>query len=297
MRSTQRNGLWRWFPFIRWARPSAGTLRRDAWAGLSVGLVLIPQAIAYATLAGMPPHTGLYAALLPAIVGSLWGSSQLLAVGPVALTSLLVYGSLAPMASPASAQWVSLAIWLALYSGLFQFLLGVCRLGRLADLVSQPVIHGFINAAALIIIFSQLPDLFGIRGMSMEQIAGMAGKNAAPAPGVFLSAGFGVVAVLLLVLSRRLFPRLPGILIVSIFAILASWWIGFEEAGGAVVGTLPSGLPRLSLPPAISFEQHQALWPAAFVLALISFTEAMSSCRTLSRKQQAPWDENQELIG
>ena len=137
----------RFFPFLLWPRLTFATLRSDAWAGLSVGLVLIPQALAYATLAGMPPQMGLYAALLPSVIGALWGSSALLAVGPVALTSLLTFGSLAPLAVPGSAQWVTLAIWLALYAGLIQFLLGALRLGQVATLVSQPVIVGFINAA------------------------------------------------------------------------------------------------------------------------------------------------------
>jgi sulfate permease, SulP family len=289
--------LSRWLPFVSWPRPSVGTLMRDAWAGISVGLVLVPQAIAYATLAGMPPQTGLYAALLPAIVGALWGSSQLLAVGPVALTSLLVFGSLSPMATPASPQWVALAIWLALYAGLFQFLLGACRLGRIADLVSQPVIHGFINAAALIIIISQLPDLLGIRGMSATRIVEIATGKAHLPSGMLMTTSFGLAAALLLTLCKRILPRFPGMLFVSVAAIVASWYVGYESAGARVVGYLPSGLPEIALPPAITFHQHQALWPTAFVLALISFTEAMSSCRILARKQQTPWDENQELVG
>lgn len=290
--------LLRWLPFLAWPRPSAGSLARDAWAGLSVGLILIPQAIAYATLAGMPPETGLYAALLPAIVGALWGSSQLLAVGPVALTSLLVFGSLSPMAAPGSGQWVALGVWLAVYAGVFQFLLGAFRLGRVADLVSQPVIHGFINAAALIIIVSQLPDLLGVRGVPVSQWLALAAGTTVPLPpGAAIASAFGIAAVVLLVLFKRLMPRFPGILAVSLLAIAASWQLGYEALGGAVIGHLPSGLPALSLPPAITFEQHQALWPAAFILALVSFTEAMSSCRTLARKQQKPWDENQELIG
>lgn len=289
--------LSRLLPFFRWPRPSRSTLLQDAWAGLSVGLVLIPQAIAYATLAGMPPHTGLYAALLPAIVGALWGSSQLLAVGPVALTSLLTFGSLSPLASPGSDAWVALAIWLALYSGLFQLLLGVFRLGRLVELVSQPVIQGFINAAALIIIFSQLPDLFGLGGKTAGQIRDMAASASSLPPGVLLATGFGLTAMGMLAALKRFFPRFPGMLFVCAFAIAASWWTGYSDAGGAVVGQLPSGLPLLAIPPEISFDQHRALLPLAFILALVSFTEAMSSCRTLARKQQVPWDENQELIG
>lgn len=292
-----RSRLLRWLPFLRWPRPSTATLARDAWAGLSVGLVLIPQAIAYATLAGMPPETGLYAALLPAVIGALWGSSQLLAVGPVALTSLLVFGSLSPMAVPGSGQWVALAIWLAVYSGLFQFLLGAFRLGRVADLVSQPVIHGFINAAALIIIASQLPDLFGLHGMPSGQWRSLASGSAELPAGALISSLFGIAAVLLLVLFKRLLPRFPGILAVSALAIAAAWQLDYQALGGAVIEHLPAGLPALALPPAISLEQHRALWPAAFVLALVSFTEAMSSCRTLARRQQTPWNENQELIG
>ena len=110
----------------------------------------------------MPPETGLYAALLPAVVGILWGSSPLLGVGPVALTSLLVFGSLAPLAPPGTGSWVVLAIWLSLYAGAIQLLLGVYRLGRIANVVSQPVIVGFINAAAILIMVSQLPALLGV---------------------------------------------------------------------------------------------------------------------------------------
>ena len=151
-------------PFLQWPRPTGPALRKDAVAGITVGLVLIPQAIAYATLAGMPPITGLYAALLPGIIGILWGSSSLLAVGPVALTSLLTYAALAPMAEPESPHWVTLAIWLALYAGVIQFLLGALRLGVIANFVSNAVITGFLNAAALIILVSQLPALLGLSG-------------------------------------------------------------------------------------------------------------------------------------
>lgn len=285
----------RFFPFLRWHRPTAASLRQDIWAGTSVGLVLIPQALAYASLAGMPPHTGLYAALLPSVIGILWGSSPLLAVGPVALTSILIFGSLSSLAAPGGAAWVALAIWLSLYSGLIQFLLGAFRMGKAAYLVSQPVVTGFINAAAVIIILSQLPQLLGIGRAG--GLAGMAERLLSPSPGTLIAAAFGCGALALLLAFKRFFPRLPGILIVTILGIVASRALDYASYGAAIVGKLPAGLPPLLLPPAISFDQHRDLWPAALILAVVSFTEAMSSCRIMARKTSTPWDENQELIG
>lgn len=151
----------RLFPFLKWPQPTRREVRADVIAGMTVGLVLIPQSLAYAQLAGMPPVTGLYAALLPGIVGALFGSSSLLAVGPVALTSLLTFAALKPLAETGSSEWISMAIWLALYSGVMQFVMGVFRMGILANLVSNAVVQGFVNAAAVIIIVSQLPSLLG----------------------------------------------------------------------------------------------------------------------------------------
>lgn len=291
--------LRRFFPFLQWRRPDAETLKRDIAAGVTVGLVVIPQSIAYATLAGMPPQTGLYAALLPCVVGILWGSSQLLAVGPVALTSMLTFGSLAPMAVPGSPEWVSLAIWLALYAGLMQFLLGACRLGRIADIVSQPVMQGFINAAALLILLSQLPALTGLDARLFDWPASgwQPLVERLDSVAFLASAGFGLTAVLLLVLGKRYFPRFPSLLAVTLAGILASWLIDYASLGGSVIGAVPAGLPQLHMPAAIGFSSHQNLWPAALIVALISFTEAMSSSRVLARKRRERWDENQELIG
>lgn len=286
----------RYFPFLRWPRPTVASLKSDAWAGISVGLVLIPQAVAYATLAGMPAATGLYAALIPSLVGVLWGSSALLAVGPAALSSLLVFGSLSSMAVPASGQWVALAIWLAIYSGIIQFLLGVFRLGRLANLVSQPVIVGFINAAAIIIMMSQLPTLIGVLDVFGNPLTAFERVASAPSH-MLITTAFGGGALILLALGKRFFPRFPTILLVTILSTVISWAFGYAAAGGEVVGDIAKGLPPLVLPSAISFEHHRDLWSAGLVLALISFTEAMSSCRVLARKRRERWDENQELIG
>ncbi|WP_293776679.1 SulP family inorganic anion transporter [uncultured Oxalicibacterium sp.] len=287
----------RFFPFLRWPRPTLSSLKSDAWAGFSVGLVLIPQAVAYATLAGMPAATGLYASLIPALVGVLWGSSALLAVGPAALSSLLVFGSLTPLAVPASAQWVTLAIWLAIYSGLFQFLLGAFRLGRLSNLVSQPVIIGFINAAALIIMASQIPTLIGIPDLFTRAPSVVLERVTDDPSHVLMTSAFGFGALLMLWATKKFLPRFPGILLVTVLATFLSWLLDYAPAGGEVVGEITKGLPPLVLPGAISFEQHRELWTAGLVLALISFTEAMSSCRVLARKRRERWDENQELIG
>jgi len=293
MQPSQR--LRRYFPFLAWPRPTRHSLKRDVWAGITVGLVLVPQALAYATLAGMPPHTGLYAALLPSIIGMLWGSSPLLAVGPVALTSILVFGSLSSLAAPETGAWIALAIWLALYSGLFQLLLGLFRMGSIANLVSQPVVTGFINAAAVIIMLSQLPQLLGIAFHPQQWSA--PAEFITVSRGTPITAAFGCAAIVLLVLLKRYAPRLPGVLLVTVLGILASRLVDYAARGGAIVGDLPSSLPTLALPPAISFESHRELWLGALILAIVSFTEAMSSCRVIARKQRERWDENQELIG
>lgn len=286
--------LSRFFPFLNWPRPSLSELRADAWAGISVGLIMIPQAIAYATLAGMPPETGLYASLVPSVIGILFGSSPLLSVGPVALTSMLVFGSLTPLSTPGTPHWTTLAIWLAIYSGLIQLALGAFSLGRIANLVSQPVLTGFINAAAVLIIASQIPALIGL---DMEGSWGLILQRALQSESVRVSTLMGLGCMLGMILFKRYLPRWPGILIVTVLAIVASIVTGYQHAGGAVVGQIPSGLPSPSWPAAIPFERHQELWPAALVLALISFTEAMTSCRVIARKRKELWDEDQELIG
>lgn len=296
--SPTRTLLLRLLPFLRWPRPSAQSLRRDAWAGLAVALVLIPQSLAYATLAGMPPVTGLYAALLPAVVGILWGASPLLAVGPVALTSILSFAILQPLATPGGAEWVALSIWLALYSGAIQFLLGALRLGLIANFVSNPLVAGFVNAAAITIILSQLPALFGMAGaVDADWPRRLAAVWHGDARLVATSAAFGFGALALLLLLRRFMPRVPGVLVVCVCGTALSALADFAGSGGAVVGAVPGGLPQFVLPPALGLEQHRALLPAALIVALVSFTEAMSSCRALSQRSGRRWDENQELIG
>jgi SulP family sulfate permease len=155
--------LLRVFPFLAWLpRVTRDNLRVDALAGLTVALVAIPQSLAYAQLAGLPPYYGLYAALIPTILGALFGSSAQLSTGPVALTSLLTAASIAPLAAAGSDQYIAYAISVALLSGLFQLSFGLMRLGVLMNLLSHPVLMGFVNAAAILITLSQVPALFGV---------------------------------------------------------------------------------------------------------------------------------------
>jgi sulfate permease, SulP family len=153
--------LLRLFPFMRWQRPNRDILKADFSAGLAVALVLVPQSMAYAALAGLPPVYGLYASLLPVIVAALWGSSNHLATGPVAVVSLLTATALIPLASPGSGEFIALAIVLAFLVGVIQLSMGLLRMGALVSFISHPVIVGFTNAAALIIGLSQLNKLLG----------------------------------------------------------------------------------------------------------------------------------------
>ncbi len=267
-------------------------------AGITVGLVLIPQALAYAQLAGMPPVTGLYAALMPGVVGALFGSSSLLAVGPVALTSLLTFAALQPLAEPGSSLWVSMAIWLAIYAGLIQLAMGALRMGAAANIISNAVVQGFINAAAVIIILSQLPSLIGFAEVPGDHwLLRMRYAWQVDSDRVLTTAAFGIGSLLTLLLCKRLVPRLPAIVLVCLAGIGISSAIGFAGQGGGVVGHIASGLPALGLPTALTLDQHLALLTPAVVIALISFTEAMSSCRSMSRLTRETWNRNQELIG
>ncbi len=293
-----RRLLRRLFPFVGWLPSiSRASLRDDVVAGVTVALVAIPQSLAYAQLAGVPAYYGLYAAFLPTVVGALWGSSPQLSTGPVALTSLLTAASLTPLARVGSDEFVHGAVLLALLSGLFQVAFGVLRLGRLLNLLSYPVLMGFINAAAIIISLSQLPGLLGVSARHSERFVADTWHVLTNLDLVHeLSLAFGLGALLLLVAFRRLAPRLPGVLIIVAALTTASWWLGYAGQGGRVVGDIPGGLPGFTFP-RLEWGLTIELVPAGFVIALISFMEAMSSGKIAAMRTRLPWDQNQELIG
>ncbi len=287
----------RLLPFLFWPRPDRQAVVRDLLAGIAVSLLAIPQSLAYAQLAGVPAYFGLYAAFIPSIVAVLFGSSPILSSGPVAMTSLLTAASVGLIAPPGSEQFVTYVTLLALLSGLFQIGLGLARAGVLLNLLSHPVLMGFINAAAIIIALSQLSALTGIVVPQTEYfILDIWHVLSRPDRLHGMSLAYGLLSIAMLLLFRRYAPRLPGVLIMVAVLTALSYATAFAEHGGKIVGEIPTGMPSISLP-ALDWPATMALLPAAFVIALISFMEAMSSCKVIAIKTRSRWDENQELIG
>ncbi len=284
------------FPFLGWPAITKESFRADLIAGLTVALVAIPQSLAYAQLAGVPAYFGLYAAFIPTIVGALFGSSRQLSTGPVAMTSLLTAASVAQLAPHGSELFYSYVILLALLSGLFQIAFGMLRMGVMLNFLSHPVLMGFINAAAIIIGLSQLPALVGIPSrQSAHFLVDIWQVINHLDSGHGASVIFGLTALLMLICFKRFAPKWPGVLITVTTLTLASYELGYVNMGGRVVGEIPKGLPSFSVPP---FDWHasMALMSAAFVIALISFMEAMSSSKVIAIKTRVAWDENQELV-
>ncbi|MCW5259709.1 SulP family inorganic anion transporter [Verminephrobacter eiseniae] len=287
------SSLTRWLPFLAWPRPDRQLLKGEFWAGMTVGLLLVPQGVAYAALAGMPLVTGIYASLIPALVAVLFSSSTRLGVGPTALTSLLIGAALTGLAEPGSAQWVALAAWMALLSGLLQLVMGLARFGWLLNLITSPVLSGFTQAAALLILGSQLRSLTGLRATDWGALW------STPSPGLFdlTAAAFGLGSLALLLLARRWRPHFPTAIVVVGAAGASSWALGYADAGGAVVGALPSGLPALYWPGALPWSSFSALVMPVLVVTLVSFLETASSAKVESQRSGVQWDENQDLIG
>jgi SulP family sulfate permease len=221
-----------WLPFLRWLPPTGETLKADLPAGVSVALVLVPQSMAYAQLAGLPAYYGLYAAFLPGILAAMWGSSAQLATGPVAVVSLLTASGLAPYAATGSESFIALAILMAFLVGLIQLGLGLFKLGVVVNFLSHPVIVGFTNAAALIIGLSQLNKLFGVSMGRSEHFV-------QDVWGVLLQVGeihlptllMGVSAFAIMSGLKRFAPRLPGVLVAVAIMTAVSWAVGFEHDG------------------------------------------------------------------
>lgn len=295
--ATPATGLVRFLPFLSWIRSyKRSDAKSDLSAGLTTAIMLVPQGMAYAMLAGLPPVVGLYASLVPLLAYTFLGTSRQLAVGPVAMDSLLVAQALAPLAVLGSDQYLAYAALLALLVGLMQLAMGVLRLGALMNLLSNPVVSGFTSAAALIIGFSQLKHLLGVPLPRSKNILHVL-RGALEAvtdwniPTLAIAAG----SIAFLIAAKRWRPKAPRALLVVVGGSLVVWAAGLAESGVAIVGDVPSGLPGLSVPD-LDLERVQALLPMALTIALVAIMEAMSVARTFAQKEGYDIDANQEFI-
>jgi len=289
--------LVRLFPFLGWPRPTAGHVRADLLAGVTVAMVLVPQSMAYAQLAGLPPHYGLYAAFLPGIVAALWGSSWHLATGPVAMTSLLTATTLGTVASVGSDRYLHLAIVLAAMVGILRLGIGLCRMAFVVNFLSLPVICGFTNAAAIVIAASQAHKLTGLDApreghMLSDLWALLRQLDMAHLP----TLAVGLLALAALLLLRRAAPRFPAALAVAAAGTLAVWALGLEARGVAVIGAIPAGLPPVSLPRSDLAEIRMML-PGACAILLIGFLEVCAVSKAIATRSKQRIDFNQELVG
>lgn len=293
----------RLFPFLRWwPTLTAETVRADILAGLIGALVVLPQGVAFATLAGMPPQYGLYAAMIPAVIAALWGSSRHLVSGPTNAISLVVFATVSPLAEPGSAQYIALVLTLTLMVGVMQLGMGLARLGALVNFISHTVVIGFTAGAALLIIGSQVKHFFGIPIPSgtlfFKIFAYLFGHPEEIRPWVVL---VGMSTLLSGIAVRRWWPRIPymivAMLVGSLVALVLNQSLGgFEATGIRTLGALPSGLPPLSIPN-IDLETLRDLMSIAIVVTGLALTEAVSIARSIALKSGQRIDGNQEFIG
>lgn len=294
-----KNKRWRrWLPVLEWLPAyNRQTARGDLSAGLTVGIMLIPQGMAYAMIAGMPPIYGLYASTLPLVVYALLGSSRQLAVGPVAMVSLLTFTGVSALAEPGSETYIAWVIALTLMVGLMQVLLGLFRLGFLVNFLSHPVISGFTSAAALIIGSSQIKHLLGVQIPKTEHFHETIIALAQSLPQTEMwSLLIGVLSIALIVFMKKINPAIPGALLVVFAGILAVYLGGLDQRGVAVIGEIPAGLPGLTAA-GLDFSKWPTLLPLAATIALVSFMESISVAKAIqARRKDYQVDANQELV-
>ncbi|MEL7122459.1 MAG: solute carrier family 26 protein, partial [Bacteroidota bacterium] len=286
-------------PILEWLpKYNSSLLKGDLSAGLTVGVMLIPQGMAYAMIAGLPPIYGLYASTIPLILYAIFGTSRQLAVGPVAMVSLLTAAGIGTMAEGGTELYIKLAILLALMVGVIQLALGLFRLGFLVNFLSHPVISGFTSAAALIIGFSQLKHLLGVdiaRSHHVHEILLQALEQFGSIN--WSTFTVGMLGIVLIITVKRVNRSIPGPLLAVVFGILSVWMLGLTNQGVKIVGEIPNGLPKMGLPQ-FSLDDLSVLLPIALTISLVSFMESIAVAKAIQAKHKnykvIP---NQELIG
>ena len=287
----------RLFPILSWLpNYKKAFIAGDLSAGFTVGVMLIPQSMAYAMIAGLPPVYGLYAALMPQLIYALMGTSPQLNVGPVAMDSLLVAAGLGALSISGIDTYIAMAIVLALFVGCIQVVLGVLKMGFLVNFLSTPVISGFTSAAALIIGCSQLSHLLGIEVGRSSKIQHILAAVAAELNQLNIYAlSVGVIAIILILILRKISKRIPAALVVVVLGIVAVIIFNLDAKAVEIVAEIPKGLPSFTAPE-LDFLMLKKLFPIALTLALIAFMEAMSVAKVMERKHKNQLRPNQELI-
>lgn len=294
--------LFRVFPFLRWwPMVTKNTNKADLISGMTGAMIVLPQGVAFATIAGMPPEYGLYAAMVPAIIAALFGSSWHLVSGPTTAISIAVFAAMSPFAVPGSPQFVSMVLTLTFLTGVFQLALGLARMGVLVNFISHTVVIGFTAGAALLIAASQVKSFFGIaieRGahfhVVIEQLIMHIGSLNPYVTTV------GVVTLATGILAKKFIPKFPYMIVAMVVGSLVAFFInmgfGAEVTHIKTVGALPSHLPPLSLPDFSYSTIHKVLFPA-LVVTMLALTEAVSISRSIATKSEQRIDGNQEFIG
>lgn len=289
-------------PFLKWwPRVTRTTLRADLIAGLTGAILALPQGVAFAAIAGMPPQYGLYAGMVPAIVAALFGSSWQLVSGPTTAASLVLFSSLSKYAVPGSPDYVQLALTLTIMVGLIELVMGLARLGALVNFISHSVVVGFTAGAALLIASSQFKHFFGVempRGGHFHQtVYGVASQWADFNPYVV---AVGLAAMISGLLIRRFLPKVPYMIVAMLVGCVVSFGLSRSVGAGVadipMVGALPSSLPPLSSPH-FTLQTIRNLTPVALAMTLFALTEAVSIARSLAAKTGQNLDGNQEFIG
>lgn len=290
--------LTQFIPFLSWIKKySSSHFKGDLNAGITVGIMLIPQGMAYAVLAGLPPIYGLYASIVPLVLYAIFGTSRQLAVGPVAMVSLLVVAGVGEIAEVGSDRFIQLAIMTAMGVGVFQLLMGVFRMGFLVNFLSHPVLSGFTSAAALIIGASQFKNLLGVdlprTNYVHEILLGVFEKAANIDP---YTAAIGIGSIGIIIAIRRWKPTFPSALVVVVLGTLVTYGMGLDQKGVAIVGEIPQGLPSLEI---LSFNlgDIQQLLPTILVISLVGYMESIAVAKAIANKHGYKVDPNQELIG
>jgi SulP family sulfate permease len=286
------------FPFLAWLHlVNRNSLRADLAAGFTGAVIVLPQGVAFATIAGLPPEYGLYTAMVTPIIAALFGSSRHLISGPTTAISIVIFASVSHHAQPGTEEFITLALTMTFLAGAFQLGFGLVRLGSLVNFVSHTVVVGFTAGAALLIVTSQMKHVLGIsipKGESFLHTWVDVWHGLPDINGMVLSVA--LATLLTAIVSKKLTPRLPNLLVGLVVGALVALLFAAPEDAVALIGEIPGQLPPLSLPD-FSFATIRMLAPEAFAVALLGLIEAVSISRAIATRSNQRIDPNQEFIG